>query len=169
MRKKRIFAIALILMLFVGCITFLNACGENEVQSKSPYEAASDKGYSGTREEWLAALVGEIGLQGVAGETGDSAYALAVAKGYQGNFDEWMKALTGKTTADQGASAYSVACENGYEGTLEQWLTDTVDTIENLGVSADGASTEYELACTYGFKGTFIEWLVSLVSSEANN
>lgn len=38
---------------------------------KSAYEVAVEEGYVGTKEEWLASLVGPEGQQGIQGETGD--------------------------------------------------------------------------------------------------
>lgn len=48
--------------------------GTNGVDGKSAYELAVDKGYTGTVEEWLASLVGEVGATGQAGANGQSAY-----------------------------------------------------------------------------------------------
>ena len=55
---------------------------------KSAYEIAVDEGYEGTKEQWLASLVGEAGAKGNDGKDGvdgKSAYELAVLAGYEGD------------------------------------------------------------------------------------
>ena len=160
---KKLLMIILAFALLLGVLS-LASCGkkdENGTQTdgKAAYGLACEKGYDGTPEQWIAALVGET----VPGET-ESAYDVACSRGYTGSFDEWMKALTGYTVEDKTAPAYGVMVTNGYTGSLTEWLNSLVDAPEELGHSTGEDKTEYELACEYGFEGTYIEWMVSLVS-----
>ena len=132
---------------------------ENKTDGKAAYGLAVEKGYEGTKEQWIAALVGET----VPGEN-ETAYDVACNRGYTGSFDEWMKALTGYTVEDETTPAYGVMVTKGYSGSLTEWLNSLVDAPEELGHSTGENKSEYELACEYGFEGTYIEWMVSLVS-----
>ncbi|MBU3846985.1 MAG: hypothetical protein H9855_08430, partial [Candidatus Acinetobacter avistercoris] len=130
--------------------------GSNGTDGKSAYDLAVENGYTGTLEEWLAALKGE------AGANGQSAYELAVENGYKGTEQEWLTSLIGQDGAAgaagaDGQSAYELAVENGYEGTIQDWLDGL--TIEVIG--AEGKSA-YDLAVENGFNGSVIEWLASL-------
>lgn len=162
--KKRILIITLVaLLLGIGVFSlFLNG-NNGDTAVAQAYEEAVKLEYTGTMEEWVAALVGET----VPGEN-QSAYLLACEKGYSGTFDQWMQALTGMTATDQSLSAYQLMRQNGFGGTLTEWLNTLVKHPEKLGHSENDGKTEYELACEYGFEGTYIEWLVSLVSTESN-
>ena len=127
------------------------------------YSAAVEHGYTGTPEEWIAALAGETALEN--GSTSETAYDLACKKGYDASFDTWMTSLTEKTTEDQTQSAFGLIQANGYTGTLEQWLNGLVEHPEMLGHSNRNRETEFELACKYGFEGTYIAWIVSLINN----
>lgn len=147
-------------VIAIFCVTILLAvafcsCAKND----NAYLNAVEEGYSGTAEEFAAALVGEC-----AENAGASAYELAFEKGYTEDREAWMKLLTGIESYDLNKAAYEVAVENGYKGSLAQWVTSLVPDPAALGISEDGEDrTEYEMACLYGFEGTFIEWLVSLI------
>lgn len=147
-------------VIAIFCVTILLAavlcsCAKND----NAYLNAVEAGYSGTAEEFAAALVGEC-----ADNAGASAYELAFENGYSENMEAWMKLLTGVESHDPNKAAYDVAVENGYEGSLAQWVTSLVPEPESMGLSEEGEDrTEYEIACLYGFEGTFIEWLVSLI------
>ena len=63
-----------------------------------PYDvfvALTEKGYTGTFEEWVASLAGKDGEDGKDGADGKSAYELAVEKGYEGTVEEWLISLVG--------------------------------------------------------------------------
>jgi hypothetical protein len=147
-------------VIAIFCVTVLLAvllcsCAKND----NAYLSAVEAGYSGTAEEFAAALVGEC-----ADNAGASAYELAFENGYSENLEAWMKLLTGVASHDPNKATYDVAVENGYEGSLAQWVTSLVPEPDAMGLSKEGeAHTEYEIACVYGFEGTFIEWLVSLI------
>ena len=60
---------------FVTSLTLgLAACeqGQNGKDGKSAYEIAVEHGFTGTEEEWLAALQGATGAQGEKGDKGDT-------------------------------------------------------------------------------------------------
>ena len=162
--KRRIIVVAIVAVL-VGAILFLVFSGDKNdgINNSDAYADAVKNGYSGTIEEWIAALVGET----VPGED-KTAFALACQRGYNKSFDHWMHTLTGHTSPDRTISAYQLMQENGYSGTLADWLTSLVKKPENLGHKKEAGKTDYELACEYGFEGSYIDWMVSLVSTETN-
>ena len=53
----------------------------------SAYDVAVKNGYSGTEEDWLKTLKGELG---------DSAYEVAVENGFEGTEEEWLASLKGE-------------------------------------------------------------------------
>ena len=85
------------------------------------YKTLTQKGYTGTFEEWVALLQGKNGEDGKDGEDGKSAYELAVANGYTGSESEWIASLAGANGAN-GKSAYELAVDAGYKGSVEEWL-----------------------------------------------
>lgn len=146
----------------VLCIFCLTACNRNT--DESPYLKAISNGYTGSEEEWIAALVGEE-LSTNAEEL--SAYEVACDMGYSKDVKTWMKDITGVSSSDENKTAYTVSCENGYDGSFADWLAGTCDNPDELGKSAYGESkTEYEYACEYGYEGTFIEWMISLINDK---
>ncbi len=109
---------------------------------KDPYDvyiALTEKGYTGTFEEWVESLKGADGEDGKDGADGKSAYELAVQNGYTGTEAEWILSLVGASGAD-GRSAYELAVENGYSGTVEEWLVSLVG--RNGADGEDGADGE---------------------------
>ncbi len=126
--------------------------GANGNDGKSAFELAVEKGYTGTLDEWLAALKGDAGENGTDGK---SAFELAVEKGYTGTLDEWLASLKGDAGAD-GKSAFELAVEKGYTGTLDEWLA-----AMKGDAGADGKSA-FELAVEKGYTGTLDEWLAAL-------
>lgn len=199
--KKSIFkALSIVLTMVFMSVIFASCgkdvqrgpagpAGDDGADGKSAYEIAVEKGYTGTVEEWLASLVGEVGTPGSDGKDGTngidgkSAYELAVAKGYIGTEDEWLDSLVGKNGADgtngadgktgtAGKSAYELACENGFKGTLSQWLDSLIGEAGKNGTNgADGqdGKSAYELAVENGFNGSVTEWLASLVGTNGSN
>lgn len=123
-----------------------------------PFDAAVKHGYTGTREQWIAALVGEH-----SGYEGASAYTAALEYGYAEPYETWIRDLVGEIPRDQNTLPYYAALDAGFSGTLEEWLSATVPEPETLGISQNGESTQYEQACIYGFEGSFVQWLISLV------
>ncbi len=77
------------------------------------YNLATQQGFEGSLNDWLASLVGAAGA---------SAYQLAVGQGFVGSVDEWLSTLIG---AD-GASAYQLAVGQGFGGNLAAWLASLV-------------------------------------------
>ena len=80
---------------FVASLTLgFAACeqGQNGKDGKSAYEIAVEHGFTGTEEEWLAALQGATGAQGEKGDKGDTG-----ATGAQG--EKGDKGDTGATGA----------------------------------------------------------------------
>ena len=140
--------ILMILVILLRCYLGMPEC---------PYDAAVRNGYTGSREQWIAALVGEY-----AEEPDKSAYDCAWEYGYTESYETWMRDLTGKPCREQDVLPYYVALDAGYSGTLEEWLGSTVPNPETMGLS-DTEETQYEQALIYGFEGTFIQWLISLV------
>jgi len=160
----------MILALFVGCGNNTvasetgerGAPGEDGVDGKnglSAYDLAVSKGYTGTLEEWLEALVGADGNDGL------SAYDLAVSKGYTGTLEEWLESLVGADGKD-GASAYDLAVSKGYTGTLGDWLASLIGKDGTDGTDGTDGKSAYELAVLKGYTGTEDEWLASLVGDD---
>ncbi|MBE6126605.1 MAG: hypothetical protein E7182_01295 [Erysipelotrichaceae bacterium] len=141
------------------------ADGVDGANGKSAYELAVEKGYQGTLEEWLAALIGEAGKDGA---NGKSAYELAVENGYQGTLEEWLASLIGEAGEDgvNGKSAYELALENGFEGSLEEWLLSLIGEPGTDGADGSDGKSAYDLAVDSGFEGTLAEWLASLVGEK---
>lgn len=95
------------------------------------YEELTNRGYTGTFEEWVASLTGKDGEDGADGADGKSAYELAVEKGYEGTLEEWLHSLVGAAGEDgkdgkDGKSVFELAVENGFKGTLAEWLESLV-------------------------------------------
>lgn len=154
-QRKNIIAAAIAVVLCVALLlSFL-------LPQKSVYRTLCDDGYSGTQEQLIASLVGEV-----MASQGASAYAMAVENGYKKTETDWMEVFTGAKVTGEGMSTYVVACANGYQGGLTQWLNHIAEDPDDLGKSRNGNPTDYELACEYGFAGTFIEWIVSLASEQ---
>lgn len=70
-------------------------------EGKSAYQLALESGFVGTKEEWLASLVGQAGPEGPEGKRGPegpegkSAYEVALANGFIGTEEEWLASLVG--------------------------------------------------------------------------
>ena len=157
--KRRTILILIAAVLVAGIVCFFVFRETGQYAVNDPYADAVRNGYSGTTEEWIAALVGET----VPGS--ESAFSLAQQKGYKESLAHWMQSLTGKTSEDPTISAFELMQKNGYRGSLTEWLTSLVKEPEKLGHSETADKTDYELACEYGFTGTFIDWMVSLISN----
>ena len=99
-------------------------------QGLSAYEIAVKDGFTGTREAWLASLIGpkgdkgDQGIQGEKGDTGDKGdQGIQGEKGDTG--DKGDQGIQGEK-GDQGISAYQVAVLEGYTGTEAEWLASLV-------------------------------------------
>ena len=121
--------------------------GTNGADGKSAYELAVDKGYTGTLEEWLASLVGEVGATGQAGSNGQSAYEIAVKNGYTGTETEWLASLVGAKgdkgdDGDDGTDG--ITPQLRINGTTNMWEVsyDNGATWESLNVPATGSDGE---------------------------
>lgn len=148
------------------------AKGEDGAPGKSAYELAQEAGYVGSKEDWLASLKGDKGVDGVSGTNGKSAYQIAeeVHGTYKGGEQEWLDSLVGK-------SAYQIAVEHGYSENEETWLKSlkgadgttpdmshyaTKDDLTNVGAG----KSAYDIAKEEGFAGSKTEWLASLKGNE---
>jgi len=94
-------------------------------KNQNAYEKTVSMGYTGSLEEWMAALVGETGDVSNIGEIGKSAYELAVEKGFSGNESDWLSIFTGVEGIhySEDKTTYDMALEYGFVGTLSEWLT----------------------------------------------
>ena len=101
--------------------------GVNGSHGLSAYEIAQEAGFTGTKAEWLASLVGTPGqdgtdgAQGAPGINGRSAYELAVESGFEGSLEDWLASLVGPKGQD-GKSAYELAVGLGFEGDEATWI-----------------------------------------------
>lgn len=156
MKRK---TVALLMLAILLC-----CMGGCSAKVDDPYSTACENGYTGSKEEWIAAFVGEEMSED---ENEQSAFALACAKGYKKSYDKWMKDTTGYSPKSGDQTAYELVCEHGYSGSLSEWLVSICPDADKLGLSSDSEEkTEYEYACEYGFEGSFIEWLISLVEAQ---
>lgn len=164
MKKRRIIlitcAIAFVAILLIGGFILHRSADQ------TAYEQLVRDGYTGTQEQLIASLVGELSN---ANDGHDTAYDRACSLGYGASRKMWIKTLTGLKAADESAAVYELVCENGYQGTLSAWLEGLVPHPEQLGKSSNEQATEYEIACQYGFEGSFTQWLIALVGYQENN
>lgn len=130
--------------------------------------------YEDFTPEQLAALVGPVGPQGIAGQNGLSAFALAVQQGYTGSLTDWLESLKGEQGAT-GKSAYDLAVEQGFNGTLSAWLeqlkgADGINGINGQdGVNGQDGKSAYEIAIEQGYAGTKAEWIQSLQGKDGRD
>ena len=136
--KEKMKKVLLCLVLIVSFVLALSSCIENKDENPdfntdkvtflSAYEEATDLGFEGTLEEFIALISGKDGENGKNGADGKSAYDLAVEKGYTGTTEEWLASLAGAKGTDgtNGLSAYEIAVKNGFTGTEAEWLASLV-------------------------------------------
>ena len=173
---RRDWLIALTSGLLVAVLLAVGVClalytGFSDVLKAQPYEEAVNEGYTGSKIEYISALIAEE----IA--SGESAYEIAVKRGYQGTESEWIRSLTGNDGLDgrdgaDGKSAFDLALENGYVGTLSDWLNSLVgeDGLDGeMGPAGSDGKSAYELAVENGFKGSVTEWLISLAGTNGKN
>jgi len=149
------------------------------MNGKSSYEIAVENGFTGSRQEWIAAL------QGTDGVNGKSAYELAVENGFQGTLEEWLLSLqfgedgkdgadgadgkngkNGKDGLDGADGADGTSIVNVYideRGHLMVVLSNDarIDAGDVATITQSPTLTDYHLAVINGFVGTRHEWLCS--------
>lgn len=79
-----IFSVLILIFSFTGC--------SEKQKERDAYAQAVSLGYSGTLDEWLAALAAE-NIKDKNGNISESAYKIAVEKGYTGSVKEWYQSL----------------------------------------------------------------------------
>lgn len=93
---------------------------------ESAYELAVKHGYTGSEEQWLTSLIGQMGPRGPKGEDGltvvgpqgkqgYSAYEVAVRNGFTGSEIEWLATLVGPQ-GQQGRPGVSIQGPRGFDG-----------------------------------------------------
>ena len=156
------------------------------MNGKSSYEIAVENGFTGSRQEWIAALQGRDGTNGT---NGKSAYELAVENGFEGTLEEWLLSLQFGEDGKDGIDG-----ENGKNGKDGQDGQDGAPGADGVGIvsvyiderghlivvlSNDAridaglvgnfaetpTLTDYDLAVINGFTGTRHEWLCSFNDS----
>ena len=118
--------------------------GDKGDPGKSSYEMAQEEeGFTGTKQEYLASLHGAPGKdlyqaavergysgsfddflekqKGAPGAPGKDLYKAAVERGYSGSFDDFLEKQKGAPGAP-GKSNYELAQEDGFTGTLTEYL-----------------------------------------------
>lgn len=165
-------------------------------EGKSAYEVAVENGFVGTESEWLNSLVGEQGLQGVAGingangQDGKSAYEVAVDNGFIGTESEWLESLVGEQGVQGTQGEKGDKGDTGAGLTILGELTDPSElpltgvegdaylingdlyvwvetTWQNVGnIQGPQGKSAYEVAVDEGFIGTETQWLESLVGEQ---
>lgn len=172
--------VALILNLLRGGLWIITG-----MNGKSSYEIAVENGFTGSRQEWLAALRGTDGADGTDGQNGKSAYELAVENGFEGSLEEWLLSL--KFGEDGADGADGIDGQNGKNGKDGKDGEDGADgaSIVNVYIDENGhlivvlssgahidagevaslvqtpTLTDYHRAVIDGFVGTRHEWLCS--------
>ncbi|MCH5198309.1 MAG: hypothetical protein J1E34_05325 [Oscillospiraceae bacterium] len=86
---KKIFLVFCIIICACFCFS---SCNESPKHKPTAYEQAVSLGYSGSLEEFLAALAGEA-VTNADGSRNESAYDIAVEKGYTGSLEQWLESL----------------------------------------------------------------------------
>lgn len=108
------------LRTYMAAVQAFMAANPKGMDGQSAYELAVEKGFNGTKKEWLASL------KGAKGDPGLDAYQMAVAYyNFAGDRDAYMKSLIGPK-GDPGPSAYDYAVEKGYTGSEKQYKDEVV-------------------------------------------
>lgn len=189
MRRLRIAIYVILAFLFgigyVSCVKtgLQGGSGGSEEEQKNVYELMVQRGYTGTTEELLASLAGEVGDFAKNCSINVSAYKVAVGKGYSGTEDEWTELLfiasgidwhpdmigNNEVNSSNCDSVFEKISQNGYKGSMSEWLTILMGkcaTDENSGAHETNRIPVYNLAVANGYKGSFPEWLEFLVSED---
>ena len=152
------------------------------MNGKSSYEIAVENGFTGSRQEWIAALQGRDGTNGT---NGKSAYELAVENGFEGTLEEWLLSLqfgedgkdgidgeNGKNGKDgkdgqdgapgtDGVGIVSVYIDENRHLIVVLSNDARIDAGEISGLTESQVLTDYHRAVINGFTGTRHEWLCS--------
>ena len=152
------------------------------MNGKSSYEIAVENGFTGSRQEWIAALQGKDGTNGT---NGKSAYELAVENGFEGTLEEWLLSLqfgedgkdgidgeNGKNGKDgkdgqdgapgtDGVGIVSVYIDENRHLIVVLSNDARIDAGEISGLTESQVLTDYHRAVINGFTGTRHEWLCS--------
>ena len=152
------------------------------MNGKSSYEIAVENGFTGSRQEWIAALQGKDGTNGT---NGKSAYELAVENGFEGTLEEWLLSLqfgedgkdgidgkNGKNGKDgkdgqdgapgtDGVGIVSVYIDENRHLIVVLSNDARIDAGEISGLTESQVLSDYHRAVINGFTGTRHEWLCS--------
>lgn len=132
------------------------ATGIRGLTGKSAYDVAVDEGFVGTKEEWLASLVGSMGQDGANGEDGKSAYAIAVENGFTGTEQEWLESLVGQNGTSPIVDVEEI--EGGHRVTITDVNgTNTFDVMNGLDGEEGNATTlpvKAPIGCIVWWSGT---------------
>ena len=152
------------------------------MNGKSSYEIAVENGFTGSRQEWIAALQGKDGTNGT---NGKSAYELAVENGFEGTLEEWLLSLQfgedGKDGVDGENGKNGKDGKDGQDGApgtdgvgiVSVYIDENrhlivvlsndarIDAGEISGLTESQVLTDYHRAVINGFTGTRHEWLCS--------
>lgn len=108
------------LRTYMAAVEAFMAANPKGMDGQDAYELAVEKGFNGTKKEWLASL------KGAKGDPGLDAYGMAVAYyGFTGTRDEYMESLRGPE-GPRGITAYDYAVAKGYQGTEQQYKDEVV-------------------------------------------
>lgn len=149
---------------------------------KSAYQLASEKGFVGDEQAWLASLKGRDGvspdmsLYATKAElsnipAGKSAYQIAVDNGYVGDEQTWLASLKGQNgspgeSGAAGESAYQIARRvKSFVGSESDWLNSLrgADGLPGVnGSRGEDGKSAYQIAVEKGFVGDEQAWLTSL-------
>lgn len=139
-----------------GCETDCSSSCDGGVigpTGKSAYDIAVERGFVGTKDEWLASLQGRdgiIGTDGADGTDGLSAYEVALAQGFVGTEAEWLASLKGKDGVDgvDGRDAeYPLFAGHGGDVLAVKITEDGVEWVDPP--AGDSAATNTEIVEMY--------------------
>ena len=151
------------------CISFLWL--DKKDNGLTVYQQIVNQGYEGSKEQFLASLVGETGKQE------KIAFELVKEKGYKQDIVTWLDTLMSVNNVKEASnilsgigdkvvikrkkeSLYETAQRNGFKGNREEWIL-VLEKESELYASKEASA--YELACINGFEGTLSEWLDTLI------
>ena len=132
MKKRRIAALSCVALSGAALFTF-SACfdfGSSSLDSKYPYEIASELGYDGSEASWLASLSGNDG-----GAEIRAIYDEAVAEGFEGSFLEFLQEYLTVSADD------SAAVNRALMSTVSVWCTFSEQVVSG-GIWRPGATTQ---------------------------
>lgn len=133
----------------VDCNTGLTAVGAvntystNGVDGIGAYDLWLSEGNTGTKDDFIASLIGTKGADGYSGADGKSAYQLWLDEGNSGTTKEFIASLTGNQGVNgvNGLSAYELWLSVGNQGTLQQFLNSLIGASGANGANGTNGST----------------------------